>query len=59
MLDAILREYEKNTMDGIKSDTKIEFSSLGMDAGVLGAIALALENFVFKQKIINRSYAHV
>jgi len=58
MLDTILQEFEENTMDGIKNDTKIEFSALGMDAGVLGAIALTLDNFVFKQEMINRSYAH-
>ena len=58
MLDAIRQEFEENTMDGIKNDTKIELSALGMDAGVLGAIALALDNFVFKQEMISRSYTH-
>ncbi len=58
MLDTILQEFEENTMDGIKGDIKIECSSLGMDVGVLGAIALALDTFVFKQEMINRSYAH-
>jgi hypothetical protein len=58
MLDAILQEFEDNTMDGIKNDTKIEFSAFGMDAGMLGAIALALDNFVFKQEVIDRSYIH-
>jgi glucokinase len=59
MLDSILQEFEENTMDGIKSDTNIEFSSLGMDAGTLGAIALALDHFVFKQEMISRSYDHI
>ncbi len=58
MLDTILREFEENTMEGIKNDTKIKLSALGMDAGVLGAIALALDNFVFKQETISRSYSY-
>lgn len=58
MLEAILQEFNENTMDGIKNDTHIEFSALGMDAGVLGAIALVLDDFVFKQELISRSYSH-
>jgi glucokinase-like ROK family protein len=54
MLDAILQEFEENTMDGIKEHITLEFSSLGMDAGVLGSLALALDHFVFKQDMINR-----
>jgi glucokinase-like ROK family protein len=54
MLESIMQEFEENTMEGIKHHTTIESSSLGMDAGVLGAIAMALDHFVFKQDIINR-----
>ena len=46
-------------MDGIKNHTKIEFSTLGMDVGVLGAVALALNEFVFERDIINRASVHV
>ena len=59
MLDSVLQEFEENTMEGIKNHTTIEFSSLGMDAGVLGAIALALDHFVFGQEMISRSYDHI
>jgi glucokinase-like ROK family protein len=55
ILEPVLVEYERNTMDVIKDDTKIEISTLGMDAGVLGAIALALNKFIFKPGIINSS----
>ncbi|MBD3309338.1 ROK family protein, partial [candidate division KSB3 bacterium] len=55
LLTPILKEFEENTMEGIKHTTNIEFSALGMDAGVLGAIALALNHFVFKQEMITRS----
>ena len=55
LLEPISKEFEANTMEGIKNDTHIEFSALGIDAGVLGAIALALNHFVFKQEILHRS----
>ena len=32
----------------INNNTKIEISKLGMNAGVLGAIALGLNRFIFK-----------
>jgi predicted NBD/HSP70 family sugar kinase len=55
MLDAILQEFAENTMDVIKNHTTIEMSSLGMDAGILGAVALTLDSFVFRQELINHS----
>ena len=55
LLTSILEEFQANTMEGIKNHTHIEFSALGMDAGVSGAIALALNAFVFKQELIRRA----
>lgn len=55
MLDAILQEFAENTMEVIKNHTAIEISALGMDAGVCGAVALALDAFVFKQAILTHS----
>lgn len=48
LLNPIIEEFEKQTMEIIKSNIKIELSSLGMNAGVLGAIALGLNHFIFK-----------
>ena len=53
LLRPVLEEYEAKTMDVIRKHTTIEISSLGIEAGVLGAIALALDTFVFKQDVIN------
>jgi len=47
-LDPIIEEFSKQTMEPILKRTKIGISKLGMDAGVLGAISLALDNFIFK-----------
>ena len=40
-------------MEAIKSSTEIEVSALGLDAGVYGAVAVALNRFVFKPEVIN------
>jgi predicted NBD/HSP70 family sugar kinase len=53
LLVSILTEYEKNTLDLIKKHATVEISSLGMDSGVFGAVALSLDKFVFKQAMIN------
>ena len=50
LLNPIIEEFQKQTMEVIKSNTSIEFSKLGMDAGVLGAIALGLNHFIFKSE---------
>ena len=46
--EPIETEFEKHTMSEIKSTTVIEISPLGMDAGAYGAIALALNQFLYK-----------
>ena len=46
--DTLQKEYEKHVMKVIKSSTVIEISPLGMDAGAYGAIALALNKFLYK-----------
>ena len=48
LLNPIIEEFQKQTMEIIKNNTSIELSKLGMDAGVSGAIALGLKNFIFK-----------
>jgi predicted NBD/HSP70 family sugar kinase/biotin operon repressor len=49
--DALHNEYEKYAMNVIKSSTVIEVSPLGMDAGAYGAIALALNKFLYKAEM--------
>jgi glucokinase-like ROK family protein len=51
-LDSIIEEFNNHTMEPILKRTKIEISKLGMDAGVLGAISLALDNFIFNPESI-------
>ena len=48
LLDSIIEEFQKQTMEVIKNNTSIELSKLGMDAGASGAIALGLKHFIFK-----------
>jgi predicted NBD/HSP70 family sugar kinase len=49
--EALQKEYEKHAMKVIKSSTVIEISPLGMDAGAVGAIALALNRFLYKAEL--------
>jgi predicted NBD/HSP70 family sugar kinase len=48
--ESMMTEYEENTIDAIKRTTSIQFSAHGMDAGITGAVALALNNFVFHEE---------
>ena len=47
---AMLNEYLENTMDVIKNSTSICFSSFGIDAGINGCIAMALNKFIFHEE---------
>lgn len=47
LLNPLLRTFEDYTIDAIKSKTRICISSLGIDAGVYGAIAMVLDDLVF------------
>ncbi len=51
LLIPIKEEFKKQTMEAISNNTKIEISKLGMNAGVLGAIALGLNHFIFKPEM--------
>jgi len=53
LLEPLVQEFDRRTMDVIRKDTRIELSSLGIDAGVSGAVALALNHFVFKSYLVN------
>jgi glucokinase-like ROK family protein len=53
LLEPLKKEYENHIMSGIKSHSMIEISSLGLDAGAFGAIALALNKFIFKPEKIH------
>ena len=43
----IMKEYELHTMNVIIDSTQVQLSSHGMEAGIQGAIALALDQYVF------------
>ena len=51
LLDPIRKEFDKNAMKMIKETTKIENSSLGIEAGVYGAISMVLNHFIFYDSI--------
>jgi predicted NBD/HSP70 family sugar kinase len=47
LLNPIMKEYELHTMNVIIDSTQVQLSSHGMEAGIQGAIALALDQYVF------------
>jgi glucokinase len=48
--DPMMDEYRATAMEVIKKSTLVTFSSFGMDAGVIGAISLALNKYVFHEE---------
>jgi len=48
--EPMMDEYRATAMDVIKKSTLVTFSSFGMDAGVIGAISLALNTYVFHEE---------
>lgn len=54
LLDPIIKEFNDNTMDIVKKNTEICLSSHGMDAGVRGAIAMALNDIVFNSDLVSK-----
>jgi len=53
LLQPLLAEFGAQTMEIIKKNTRIELSALGTDAGVRGAIALALNASVFRSNFVD------
>ena len=51
--------FTRQTMDLIKEKTKIKISSLGGDAGLLGAAALGLDNLIYKRSSLKTLEAAV
>jgi len=47
LLEPVRREFNRHTMTEVRKSTEIAISCLGMEAGVLGAVALGLDKFVF------------
>lgn len=47
LLEPLLNEYEMHVMDVIKDSIQVKLSSYGMDAGIQGVVALALDQYVF------------
>ena len=48
--EPMMEEYRATAMEVIKNSTLVTFSSFGMDAGVIGAISLALNKYVFHEE---------
>ncbi len=47
IMESLMKEFNTHTMDVIKDSTHVEIGSHGMDAGINGAVALALDQYVF------------
>jgi len=54
LLNPVKKEFNENTMDVLRKNIEIYLSPLGQDAGVLGAIAMALNDLVFNFDIVGR-----
>jgi len=54
LLTPVLKEFKKNTMEVVKERTQVCLSSLGMEAGMRGAIAMALNDIVFDYDLVIR-----
>jgi len=48
--EPLMDEYTATTMDVIKKSTPVTFSSYGMDAGIIGALSLALNKYIFHEE---------
>jgi len=48
------QEFLSNTMEALRDSVQVEFSGLGDDAGVLGAVSLALDTYVYHSKMLSR-----
>jgi glucokinase-like ROK family protein len=46
----LMDEYNARTMSVIRNSTQITFSSFGIDAGIIGALSLALNRFIFHEE---------
>lgn len=53
LLQPVIAEFNEHAMPIVRDEAAIVLSSLGMDSGVLGAVALALDEFVFDTKVIS------
>lgn len=50
LMDSLMTEFRQDTMEIIKDTTSVEMTTLGMFSGVCGAVALALETFLFSRE---------
>jgi glucokinase-like ROK family protein len=53
LLNPVKEEFNENTMDVLRNNIEIYLSPLGQDAGVMGAIAMALNDLVFNFDIVS------
>jgi glucokinase-like ROK family protein len=48
--EPLMEEYRSTVMEVITKSTLVTFSSFGMDAGIVGAVSLALNSYVFHEE---------
>jgi len=53
LLDPLIDSFNKYTMKAVRANTQVELSSLGMDAGVYGAITMVLNERIFFTSLLN------
>jgi len=53
LLDPLIDSFNKYTMKAVRANTQVELSSLGMDAGVYGAITMVLNEKIFFTSLLN------
>jgi glucokinase-like ROK family protein len=54
LLKPVLKEFRKNVIEAIKENAKVCISSLGMDAAVMGSIAMVLNDTIFNYELVSR-----
>lgn len=47
LMDPLMESYETDVMRELKSTTSVELTTLGMESGIMGSVALALDAFLF------------
>lgn len=55
IMEPLMKEFGRHTMEAIQEGIAVEVSGLGIDAGVVGAVALALDAFVFRRDVLNEA----
>jgi glucokinase-like ROK family protein len=55
--EPLMEEFRATAMEVIKKSTLVTFSSFGMDAGIIGAVSLALNKYVFHEEAASGAHS--